>query len=70
METASSWQARGGWEGGKGEYLGIMEERKIRFEDYGEELLKWSEANKAPKTYQADERVVRSSLLGIILNSA
>jgi integrase len=46
----------------KGEYLGITAERKIRFGDFAEEFLKWSEANKAPMTYVADERVVRKLL--------
>ena len=31
----------------KGEHLGIMEEHKIRFEDFAREYLEWSQANKA-----------------------
>jgi len=47
----------------KGEYLGIVEERKIRFEDFAKEFLEWSEANKAPRTYDADRRLVERFLL-------
>ena len=47
----------------KGEYLGIYEEKKIRFSDYAEEYLEYSRANKAANSYRRDVTSVRSHLI-------
>lgn len=44
----------------KGEYLGIVDERKVRFEDFAKDFLKWSETNKARKTFLNDERPIQA----------
>ena len=46
----------------KGEYLGIMEERKIRFEDFATDYLEWSKANKAERTYITDQCIINRQL--------
>ena len=46
----------------KGEHLGIVEDRKIRFEDYSTEYLKWSKANKTASTYVRDENTTDARL--------
>ena len=46
----------------KGEHLGIMEERKIRFEDFAREYLEWSQANKAEGTYKVDQHIINRRL--------
>ena len=46
----------------KGEHLGIMEERKIRFEDFAREYLEWCQANKAERTYQVDQHIINRRL--------
>ena len=38
----------------KGEYLGIFEDKKVLFKDYAAEYLKYSEGNKAKRSYQRD----------------
>lgn len=45
------------------EYLGIIEERKVYFEDFAEEYLKWSKANKAPTTLAHDLNTVHTHLI-------
>ena len=47
----------------KGEYLGILEERKIRFEDFALEYLVWSQANKAERTYKVDQHIINRRLI-------
>ena len=47
----------------KGEYLGIVEERKIRFEVFVKEYLEWSQANKAKRTYTLGRNVSKSQLI-------
>ena len=46
----------------KGEHLGIMEERKIRFEDFATDYLEWSKANKAERTYITDQCIINRQL--------
>ena len=41
----------------KGEYLGIFDEKKIPFEEYAQQYLDFSKANKAWSTYQRRDRV-------------
>jgi len=38
----------------KGEYLGVYDEKKILFEEFGQQYLSFSEANKAKSTQQRD----------------
>ena len=45
-----------------GEHLGIMEEHKIRFEDFAREYLEWLQANKAERTYKVDEHIINRRL--------
>ena len=50
----------------KEEYLGIVEQRKVRFTDFTlKDYLPWSEANKAVSTYAADQRCTSSHLIPI-----
>ena len=50
----------------KGEYLGIIEDRKIRFGEFAlKEYLPWSQANKAASTYKADQGCLRAHLIPI-----
>ncbi len=46
----------------RGEHLGIMEERKVRFEDFAKEYLEWSRANKAERTYKTDQHIIDRQL--------
>lgn len=46
----------------KGEYLGIYEEKKIRFNDYAREYLEWSRTNKARSSYERDSFTVNVHL--------
>ena len=46
----------------RGEHLGIMEERKIRFEDFAREYLEWSQANKVEGTYKVDQHIINRRL--------
>jgi len=39
----------------KGEYLGVYEEKKILFEDYAQQYLDYSKANKALSSYHRDQ---------------
>ena len=41
----------------KGEYLGIYEEKKIPFNEYAQQYLDYSKANKAQATYQRQDRI-------------
>jgi len=41
----------------KGEYLGIYEDKKIPFNEYTEQYLDYSKANKAKSTYQRQDRI-------------
>ena len=47
----------------RGEHLGIMEERKVRFEDFAKEYLEWSQANKAVRTYETDQHFISRQLI-------
>ena len=38
----------------KGEYLGVLEDRKMLFRDYAKEYLEYSRTNKAKQSYQRD----------------
>jgi integrase len=49
----------------KGEYLGVYEEKKILFEEYAKEYLKYSKANKAPSTYRRDEVSLNPNLIPV-----
>jgi integrase len=40
----------------KGEYLGVYDEKKIPFEEFGKQYLAYSKANKAPSTYTRRDR--------------
>jgi integrase len=40
----------------KGEYLGVYDEKKISFEELGQQYLAYSKANKAKSTYQRRDR--------------
>ena len=50
----------------RGEHLGIMEERKIRFEDFATDYLEWSTANKAERTYITDQCIINRQLTPFI----
>jgi len=41
----------------KGEYLGVYDEKKIPFEDFSQQYLAFSKANKAMSTYQRRDKV-------------
>lgn len=41
----------------RGEYLGVYEEKKIPFDEYAEQYLNYSKANKAWSTYQRRDRI-------------
>jgi len=41
----------------KGEYLGVYDEKKILFEDFSQQYLAFSKANKAESTYQRRDKV-------------
>jgi integrase len=43
----------------RGEFLGIFEERKILFEDFSQEYLIYSKANKSKLSYQRDQFTLR-----------
>ena len=47
----------------RGEYLGIYEEKKIRFEDCAAEYLQWAEANKARSTYTREVSIFNAHLI-------
>jgi len=49
----------------KGEYLGVLEEKKILFEDYAQEYLEYSKANKAWSTYKRRDRFSIKHLLSV-----
>ncbi|MFA6109436.1 MAG: integrase [Candidatus Latescibacterota bacterium] len=46
----------------KGAYLGIVEQRQVRFAAFTKDYLKWARANKTMSTYARDEGVVRKLL--------
>jgi integrase len=47
----------------KKEYLGILEEKKILFEDFAQQYLEYSKTNKSTATYQRSERFSVKNLL-------
>jgi integrase len=47
----------------KKEYLGILEENKILFEDYAKEYLEYSKANKSVSTYERRDRFSTNNLI-------
>jgi integrase len=47
----------------KNEFLGICEPKRIRFKDFGEEYLEYSQANKRKATFERDAMIVRKKLV-------
>lgn len=47
----------------KGEYLGVYDEKKILFEEFSQQYLAFSKANKAESTYQRRDKVSVSHLI-------
>lgn len=47
----------------KGEYLGIIDDKKILFEDFTKQYLDYAKVNKAPSTYHTDSKRLKASLM-------